>query len=122
MARRRKTQVKGQDARGRPGRRSAEERKGAVLELLSGKASVDQVATRFGVLPETVERWRSEALEAVEAAMRRGAKSPEERQLERENRELRQTLADVSIREALLRRALEEERKNRPTRPARSRR
>lgn len=122
MARRRKTQVKGQDARGRPGRRSGEERKVAVLELLSGKASVDQVATRFGVLPETVERWRSEAIKAVEAAMRRGAKSPEERQLERENRELRQTLADVSIREALLRRALEEERKNRPTRPARSRR
>ena len=37
--------------RGQPGRRSVEDRRWAVLELLSGKASVDQVATRYGVKP-----------------------------------------------------------------------
>lgn len=48
--------------RGRPGRRSAADREEAVLELMSGKASVDQLARRFGVQPETIERWRTEAL------------------------------------------------------------
>ena len=35
--------------RGRPGRRSAEDRRDAVLQLLSGKATVDQLAMRYGV-------------------------------------------------------------------------
>jgi transposase-like protein len=39
--------------RGRPGRRTTEERTQAVLELLSGKASVDQLASRFGVQAST---------------------------------------------------------------------
>ena len=43
-----------ENVRGRPGRRSAEDRRRAVLELLGGKATVDQVAVRFGVLPQTV--------------------------------------------------------------------
>jgi transposase-like protein len=42
-----------ENVRGRPGRRSAEDRRRAVLELLGGKATVDQIAMRFGVLPQT---------------------------------------------------------------------
>jgi hypothetical protein len=38
--------------RGRPGRRSVDEGKEAVVELLPGKASVDQEAFRFGVHPQ----------------------------------------------------------------------
>lgn len=44
-----------ENVRGRPGRRTVEERPRAVLELLGGKATVGQVAMRFGVLPQTVE-------------------------------------------------------------------
>ena len=51
--------------RGRPGRRSAAERTEAVLELLSGKSSVDQLARRFGVRATTVESWRDQALERI---------------------------------------------------------
>ena len=36
--------------RGRPGRRSVEERRDAVLALLAGKASVDVLAKKYGVL------------------------------------------------------------------------
>lgn len=107
--------------RGRPGRRSAEDREGAVLDLLAGKASVDQLARRFGVLPMTVEGWRQEALEGVRLAMRRGTgRSEREVELERENRMLRETVTEGAIAQALLKRALEEERKSRPTQPARS--
>jgi hypothetical protein len=41
---------------GSPGRRSVAERTEAVLELLSGKATVDQLTRRFGWWDEG--RWR----------------------------------------------------------------
>ena len=70
--------------RGGPGRRSADERTVAVVEPLSGKATVDQVAFRFGVHPKTVEKWREVALEGIEHSMRQGTgKSKRERELER---------------------------------------
>jgi len=37
------------------GLRTAAERQEAVMKLLSGRASVDQLALQYGVLPETVE-------------------------------------------------------------------
>jgi transposase-like protein len=55
--------------RGRPGRRSVEDRRSAVMELLSGKASVDQLARRYGVKPETIEGWCEEAVEAIDEAL-----------------------------------------------------
>lgn len=107
--------------RGRPGRRSAADREEAVLELMSGKASVDQLARRFGVQPETIEGWRTEALEGMREAMRRGTgRSERETELERQVELLRHTVTEGAIAQALLKRALDEERKARPTPPARS--
>ena len=103
--------------RGRPGRRSAEERRQAVLELLSGKATVDQLAFRFGVSPEMIEGWRDIALEGISEAMRRGSgKSPRERELEKKLRSLERAFTDLAIRNELAERALSE----RPTRPGTS--
>jgi transposase-like protein len=108
--------------RGRPGRRSVEERRHAVLELISGKASIDQLAQRLGVLPSTIEGWRDEALEAITEALRRGtSKSPRELELERENASLREALVESTMRVTLLQRAAGIH-GARPTRPARSRR
>lgn len=45
---------------GRPGRRIVAERSEAVLALLSGKASVDQLATKYGVLASAVEEWKEQ--------------------------------------------------------------
>ncbi len=44
----------------------------AILELLSGKARVEQVAFRFGVQAKTVEKWKEVALEGMEQSMRQG--------------------------------------------------
>lgn len=109
-------------ARARPGRRTVEERQQAVLELLAGKATVDQLARRFGVLPATIEGWRDEAVEAMREGFRRGSKSPRERELERENKPLRDALTETSIAQAILKRELEAARGAHPSRPARSRR
>ena len=46
--------------RGRPGRRGAEEKTQAVLELLSGKTAIDFLARRFGVREQTAEQWRED--------------------------------------------------------------
>lgn len=103
--------------RGRPGRRTADERSEAVLQLLAGKATVDQLAAKFGVLPATIERWREVALESLAAAMRQGtAKSPHELELERDLANLREAFTDLAIRHELVTRAL----KDRPSKPARS--
>jgi transposase-like protein len=111
------------DHRVRPGRRTVEERQQAVLELLAGKATVDQIARRLGVLASTVEGWRQDALGGITEALRRGSgKTPRELELERENKQLREVVTTTAIQKALLEQALDIEREKRPTGPARSRR
>jgi transposase-like protein len=103
--------------RGRPGRRTTDERTQAVLELLSGKTTVDQLALRFGVQAATIERWRDVALEGVEASLRQGtAKSASEVSLEKDLDNLKAAFTDLAIRHELVQRALKE----RPSRPGRS--
>ena len=95
--------------RRRPGRRTAAERKQAVLQLLSGKATVDQLARRFGVKPETVEGWRAMALEAMDDAFRQGtAQSPREAELERERATLEKVVTKLIMKTELMERALRE--------------
>jgi transposase-like protein len=70
-----------------------------VLELLAGKASVDQIARRYGVQPETVERWREVALEGLATSLRQGSgKTGRELALERELRQLEQAFTRVAMR------------------------
>jgi transposase-like protein len=111
------------DVRARPGRRTVEERTKAVLELFSGKATVDQIARRLGVHASTVESWRQDALGGVEQALRRGSgKTAAELELERKNRDLEKVVTTLSIQKCLLENALEAERGKRPTEPAKSKR
>lgn len=90
-----------------------------MLALFAGKASVDQLARRYGVLPGTVEGWRTEALAAIEDSFRQGGKSPRERDLERENKQLHAALSDVTVRQALLERAVKQLRPSLLGRPLR---
>jgi transposase-like protein len=108
--------------RGRPGRRTIDERRDAVLALLSGKASADQLAKRYGVLASTVEGWREESLAGITEALKRGTgKSARELELEKENAHLREALADTTVQLSLVQRAIGVT-GSRPTVPARSRR
>lgn len=70
------------------------DRHNAVLEVLHGKATIDQIARRLGVRPETVVGWRDAALEGMTAALQRSeGPSARERELEQENSTLRDALA-----------------------------
>lgn len=115
--------VEGEHGRGRPGRRSAAERREAVMAVIAGKSSIDQVAKQYGVLPSTVEGWRDAAVLAIEQAMAMGNSTPKERELEAKVEELEVALKRISIQHALAMNGVEEWKKTaRPTRPARSRR
>lgn len=105
--------------RGRPGRRSVAERQQAVLALMAGKATVDQLALRYGVKPATIEGWRQQALSGVEQALRQGGRTPRERELEKENKLLRSALTRTTMQKELLENALEQSGGPRP--PTRSR-
>ncbi|MCA9759251.1 MAG: helix-turn-helix domain-containing protein [Candidatus Eisenbacteria bacterium] len=118
-AERSEAETSGDAVRGRPGRRSTAERTEAVLELLSGKATVDQLARRFGVQPSTVEGWRDQALEGISESLRQGSgKSARELELERDLANLEKAFTHLAIKHELVDRALKE----RPSRPGRSRR
>src|SRR5688500_12159261 len=92
--------------RPRRGRRTTEERTGAALALLSGKATVDQLVARHGVQPSTIEQWHQLALEGMEGVLRQGsAKTAEQVALERELAEVRAAFTDLAIRHELLSRA-----------------
>jgi transposase-like protein len=89
----------------------------AVLELLSGKTTVDQLAMRFGVRASTVQAWREEAVASMAEAMRQGrGRSEREVMLEKKLRSLERAFTDLAIRHEVAERAIAE----RPTRPGRS--
>ena len=110
--------------RGRPGRRTVAEKRDAVMRLLSGRATADQLARQYGVLPETVLGWRDAALAGIESALASGDnRSERERALELEVRTLKETLGQATVDRALAIRAVEEwKQQSRPSRPTRSRR
>jgi len=75
------------------------------LEILQGKATVDQVARRLGVRAETVVGWRDAALAGMEAALQRGdGPTTRERDLEKENDTLRDALTRSVMQVELLQR------------------
>jgi transposase-like protein len=87
-----------------------------VLQLLGGKASIDQIALRFGVQGETVERWREQALAGIEVALRSGqTSSARERELEVQLQTLEKAFTHLAIKHELVERALRE----RPSKPER---
>ena len=111
----------GADVRARPGRRTVEERQQAVLELMAGKATVDQIARRLGVHAATVAGWRDDAVAGMAEALRRGSgKTPRELELEKKAHQLESVVTKLSIQKCLLEQALDIERAGRPTGPARS--
>jgi len=71
---------------------SASQRREAVLALLRREEPATQLARRWGVSEQTLYRWRDEFLAGGEAALGHGKNGADGR--DRENRELREQLAE----------------------------
>ncbi|MHB8355132.1 MAG: hypothetical protein ACYDDQ_00375 [Vulcanimicrobiaceae bacterium] len=92
-----------------------------MLALIAGKKSADVLSRQFGVSAATIKSWRTSALEGIELAMRRGSEpSRRERDLEREGASLKEALTDTSIQLALIKQAVKNRERHRPSVPPRS--
>ena len=92
----------GASPRGRPQRPSLDAKEKAVLELLSGKATVEQITRRLNVTADTVEGWRAQALHGLSNGVRHGGRSPREVELERELRSAKDALGKAMIYQQIL--------------------
>ena len=103
--------------RGLPGRGSVKERTLAVLVRLAAKAPVHQLARRHTMRAENIEGWCDDATGVNADARSQGpGRAPRAIELEREDRELKATVTDLSIDKA---RQLQPVARH-PTEPARS--
>lgn len=91
--------------------------------LLSGKASIEQLSAKYAVTQETIESWRAQGLEGLEASLKPGTTSTSrEKELEAKLAQMSAALTRAVMEKELLQQALDVERKQRPTVPSRWRR
>ena len=92
----------GASPRGRPQRPSVDAKEKAILELLTGKATVEQISRRLNVTVDTVEGWRAQALAGVSNGLRYAGRSPREAELERDLRSAKDALGKAMIYQQIL--------------------
>lgn len=92
-------------------RYSAEEKIRIVLEGLKGEESISELCRREGISPNLYYTWSKEFLEAGKRRLtgdtKREATSSEVVDLRRENNQLKQLVADLSLRNVLLKKTVE---------------
>ena len=91
-------------------RHSAEEKIRIVLDGLKGEDSIAELCRREGISPNLYYNWSKEFLEAGKRRLlgdtKREASSGEVGALQRENQQLKQLVADLSLRNQVLRTTL----------------
>ena len=89
---------------------SAEEKIRIVLEGLRGEESIAELCRREGISSNLYYKWSKEFLEAGKKRLlgdtRREATSPEVRCLRTENRQLKELVADLSVKNVILKKSL----------------
>ena len=85
---------------------SSEEKIRIVLEGLKGEDSIAGLCRREGISPNLYYNWSKEFLEAGKRRLQGEATSAEVTYLRRENSELKQLVAEISLRNRLLKKTL----------------
>jgi transposase len=89
---------------------NAEEKISIVLEGLRGEESIAAICRREGINPNLYYRWSKEFLEAGKKRLlgdtRREATSPEVADLRQENEQLKQLVAELSLKNRVLKKSL----------------
>ena len=89
---------------------SAEEKIRIVLEGLKGEESIAEICRREGMSPNLYYKWSKEFLEAGKRRLmgdtKREASSPEVGGLRRENSQLKELVADLSLKNVVLKKSL----------------
>src|SRR5512145_1136559 len=91
-------------------RYNAEEKIRIVLEGLKGEDSISELCRREGISPNLFYNWSKEFLEAgkrrLQGDTKREASTGEVTSLRRENQELKQLVAELSLRNRVLKKSL----------------
>jgi transposase len=89
---------------------NAEEKISIVLEGLRGEESIAAICRREGINPNLYYRWSKEFLEAGKKRLlgdtRREATNPEVTDLRQENDQLKQLVAELSLKNRVLKKSL----------------
>ena len=89
---------------------NAEEKISIILEGLRGEESIAAICRREGINPNLYYRWSKDFLEAGKKRLlgdtRREATSPEVADLRRENEQLKQLVAELSLKNRVLKKSL----------------
>lgn len=89
---------------------SAEEKIRIVLEGLRGEESISELCRREGISPNLYYSWSKAFLEAGKQRLagdtKRQATSPEVNDLRRENGQLKELVADLSLKNVVLKKSL----------------
>jgi transposase len=89
---------------------SAEEKIRIVLECLRGEESIAEICRREGIHPNHYYRWSKDFLEAgkkrLQGDTKREANTQEVDHLRRENVQLKQLVADLSLKNQVLKKSL----------------
>ena len=89
---------------------SAEEKIRIVLDGLRGEDSIAEICRREGMSPNLYYKWSKEFLEAGKRRLmgdtKREASSPEVGGLRRENSQLKELVADLSLKNVVLKKSL----------------
>ena len=86
-----------------PGRRwSGEEKANIVLEILTTSTSTAEVCRRYNVRPTLVYSWKASFVKAGTRGLSGADASDREKQLEQENKSLKEMVADLALANELL--------------------
>ena len=111
MAQKREVEARVREIRRQTRRRfSAEEKIRIVLEGLKGEETIAELCRRAGISPNLDYNWSKEFLEAGKRRLlgdtKREASSGEVGALQQENQQLKQLVADLSLRNQMLKKSL----------------
>ena len=89
---------------------SAEEKVRIVLEGLRGEESISELCRRESIHPNLYYKWSKEFLESgknrLKGDIKRQATTPEVSKLKEENTQLKELVADLSLRNRILKKSL----------------
>ena len=81
---------------------TVQEKATIVMEVLTTNAPLSEVCRKYNVSPTQVYKWKETFLQAGRKAMAGTDASARERQLEMENRKLKEMIADYALANELL--------------------
>ncbi len=86
-----------------PGRKwTAEEKASIVMEVLTTSAPLAEICRKYNVQPTLVYKWKERFMQGGRRALSGNDASDREKQLEQENRKLKEMIAEVVLANELL--------------------